>query len=149
MTRSNLKLKGEAKNSFPVDGRTVSESPKSVNTPKIPCSRLDREYTNSRTVSTNKPLHPILSPWGVDPIIPSNKKAPCLSEGALLFSANSIYFFPYPTSLSAVSISGRIAASSMVEGAVYGSPSAILRMVERRIFPERVLGKRFTMHDSL
>ena len=33
----------------------------------------------------------------------------------------------------------------MVAGMVHGSPSAIFLMVPRRIFPERVLGRRATV----
>jgi Flp pilus assembly protein TadG len=46
-------------------------------------------------------------------------------------------------------ISSRIAGSSMVAGIFQSSPSAIFCMVPRRILPERVLGRRFTVSAIL
>ena len=52
---------------------------------------------------------------------------------------------PIPLAWSAALISSRIAGSSIVAGTFGVSPSAICRMVPRRIFPERVFGRRLTM----
>ena len=49
---------------------------------------------------------------------------------------------PTPRSFSAPPISSSTLGSSMVAGIVQASPSAIFLMVPRRIFPERVFGRR-------
>src|SRR4051794_18382934 len=50
----------------------------------------------------------------------------------------------YPIADNPAEISSRIEGSSIVAGAVHGTPSAIFFTVPRTILPERVLGSRFT-----
>ena len=50
---------------------------------------------------------------------------------------------------SASFISSKISGSSIVAGTLNSSPSAILHTVERKIFPDRVFGKRFIISACL
>ena len=58
-------------------------------------------------------------------------------------------YLAYPMVCSASLISSRIAGSSIVAGSLNSAPSAIFTIVARRIFPDRVFGRRSTTKACL
>ena len=95
----------------------------------------------SRAFTTNQP-----SEAGARP---EPESSSCASGTARVYRVVRARLIAGPTRSNAAAISSRIAGSSIVGGVVYFSPSAMRRIVPRRIFPDRVLGRRSTIHSRL